>query len=265
LLAKLKTIYRYIYTNMLEEIGKSVLLAFVGFVAGFININAGGGSLLTLPFLIFLGLPPTVANGTNRIAIFIQNIIATAKFHQFKVIPQGIIFVAGIPAIIGSVLGAQIAVEINEDIFKKILALIMVLVIGWMFFVPRKEHVEKTLTFTNRKKIYLAVSFFAIGIYGGFIQGGIGFVLITVLTISGYNLVQTNALKVLIVLIFTPFALAVFVLHGQVDILKGLILAAGNGAGGLLATNLMVKKGEKYIRWIVMIAIVGFAVKLFMS
>lgn len=247
----------------MEEITKLIMLALLGAVAGFININAGGGSLLTLPFLIFLGLPANVANGTNRIAILIQNIIATIKFQQFKVIPRGIILICALPAIAGALIGARVAVEIDELLFKRILAVIMVVVMGWMFFGRSKEPQSKVANPSLRKKIVLVLTFFGIGLYGGFIQGGIGFLLITVLTLTGYNLVQTNALKVLIVLLFTPFALAVFIMNGQVDYVKGFVLALGNGTGGWIATHLMVKRGERFIRWIVLLAILIFAVKLF--
>jgi len=247
---------------MIEEGAKLIVLALVGVIAGFLNVNAGGGSLLTLPFLIFLGLPAVVANGTNRVAILMQNIVATAKFHQFKVIPRGIILVTSIPAVVGAVIGAQLAVEIDELLFKRILAIIMVCVIGWMFFGPKKQRSE-VRQLTSNNKIVLAFCFLGIGAYGGFIQGGIGFLLMTVLLLTGYNLVQTNALKVLIVLIFTPFALGVFIMNGHVDVVKGLVLALGNGTGGWIASHLMVKRGEKYIRWIVMLTVLAFAVKLF--
>ena len=249
----------------LSDILNFVVLVLLGGAAGFLNVTAGGGSLLTLPFLIFLGLPPMVANGTNRIAILIQNIFATAKFHQFEVIPKGVTIIMALPAIAGSVLGAQLAVDIDELLFKRLLAIIMVLVLGLVFFNPKVEELNSTPRITGRKKLILAVAFFAIGFYGGFIQGGIGFIFIAVLTAAGYDLVRTNALKVLIILIFTPFALMVFILNNQVDFLRGSILAVGSALGALLATHVVVERGHKVIRWIVMIAAVGFAVKLFVG
>jgi len=223
----------------LEEIIKLVFLSLIGVVAGFMNVSAGGGSLLALPFLIFLGLPPAVANGTNRIAILIQNISATTRFHQLKVIPKETILLAAPPAILGSILGAQLAVNIDEMLFKKMLAVVMLLVMGFMFFGPKQKPVEEMIL-TTKKKLFIPPVFFLIGIYGGFIQGGIGFLLITVLTLVGYDLVRTNALKVLIVLLFTPFALAIFILNNQVDYLYGFILAAGNATGAWLASSVVV-------------------------
>lgn len=247
---------------MPEELLKLLLLALLGIVAGFLNITAGGGSLLTLPFLIFLGLPATVANGSNRIAILIQNLFAAARFHRFKVIPKGVIWVACLPAVAGSLLGAQLALEIDEMLFKRLLAVIMVAVMALNFFGPGRREPLADPEFSARKKTVLAIAFFAIGIYGGFIQGGIGFLIIAALTLVGYDLVKTNALKVLVVLVFTPFALGIFIYNGEVDYLLGSVLAVGNGIGGWLATRVVVEKGHRFVRWIVMAAVIGFAVKL---
>lgn len=248
----------------MQEPTKLIILALLGIAAGFLNVTAGGGSLLTLPFLIFLGLPAPIANGTNRIAILVQNIFATTRFHQFKVIPGGVTLTTGIPAVIGSILGAQLAVDIDELLFKRILAVIMVIVIGLMFLKPG-HNLQASPIINKNKKIILAISFFGIGIYGGFIQGGIGFLIITVLSLIGYDLVRTNALKVLVVLFFTPFALLVFILHDEVNFLLGVVLAAGNAVGAWLASRVVVERGHNFIRWIVVIAVIGFAVKLFLG
>ncbi|RMF56534.1 MAG: sulfite exporter TauE/SafE family protein, partial [Calditrichaeota bacterium] len=205
---------------MAVDVSKLLLLMLLGVFAGFLNIMAGGGSLLTLPFLIFLGLPPGTANGTNRIAILVQNILATFRFHRFDVIPKGVRLLTAVPAILGSLLGAWIAVEIDALLFKRILALIMVPVVSLMFF-KKPEPREISGRPGTAQVVGLALAFLGVGIYGGFIQGGIGFLIMAVLTFAGYDLVKTNALKVLVILLFTPFALAIFVARGQVDYLLG--------------------------------------------
>lgn len=247
----------------MSELLNFLLLIFLGALAGFLNVTAGGGSLLTLPFLIFLGLPAGVANGTNRIAILVQNIFATARFHQFKVIPKGVTLITAVPAIAGAIVGAQIAVDIDEALFKRLLAVIMILVMGLMFFRKTEKPPSTPAALNPKQSALLAASFFAVGVYGGFIQGGIGFLIITVLSLAGYDLVKTNALKVLVVLIFTPFALGIFIVNGQVDFLKGLTLAVGNASGAWVASRVVVEQGHNFIRWIVMIAVLAFAVKLF--
>ncbi|RME71099.1 MAG: sulfite exporter TauE/SafE family protein, partial [Chloroflexi bacterium] len=73
-----------------------------GFVAGFINTLAGSGSLVTLPLLIFAGLPANVANGTNRVAILLQNVVGVSSFRQQKVLDWRGGLKLALPAIIGS-------------------------------------------------------------------------------------------------------------------------------------------------------------------
>lgn len=241
------------------------ILLLLGVAAGFLNITAGGGSLLTLPFLIFMGLPATVANGTNRIAILAQNMLATARFHRFQVIPRASVWVAVVPAVLGALVGAQIAVQIDEVLFKRILAAVLIGALGLMLFGPGRHAPEVPPQLTWRKKILMGLAFAGLGVYGGFIQAGIGLLIILVLTAIGYDLVRTNALKVLVVLIFTPLALVVFMVNGQVDYLKGLVLASGNALGAWLGAHVVVQKGHWFLRWIVMAAVVGFALKLLLE
>jgi hypothetical protein len=249
----------------MTEIANYLLLAVAGAVSAFLNVTAGGGSLLTLPLLIFLGLPAATANGTNRIAILIQNIFATARFHQFNVIPKGVTLITALPAILGAIVGAQLAVEIDELLFKRILALTMILVLGPLFFGLGPKPALAPAPPSRGKKFFLALAFFGVGIYGGFIQGAVGFLIIFALTLAGYDLVRTNALKVLVVLIFTPFALFIFIVNGQVDYLKGVALAAGSAIGAWLATRVVVEKGHNFLRWLVMLTMAAFAVKLFLG
>lgn len=249
----------------MPELIKLILLALLGILAGFLNITAGGGTLLTLPFLIFLGLPAAVANGTNRIAILVQNIFATARFHRFKVIPKGTTLIAILPALAGSIIGANLAVDINDLLFKRILAVMMILVLGIMFYGPEHKVPKVSPSLNITKRLFMALSFFGIGIYGGFIQAGIGFLIIMALTAAGYDLVRTNALKVLVVLVFTPVVLLIFISKGQVDFVKGFVLASGNALGAWIGTRVVVEKGHRFIRWIVMAAVVGFALKLLLG
>ena len=118
----------------MEEWYHYLLLIAVGFAVGFINTVAGGGSLLSLPVLIFLGLPPSVANGTNRVAISIQNAMAVAGFKSKGVSTYPFNLYLGLSAIVGAILGAQLAVDIEGETFNKILAIIMIAVVCIIIF-----------------------------------------------------------------------------------------------------------------------------------
>ncbi len=242
-----------------------ILLLFgVGLAAGILNVLAGGGSLLTLPVLLFLGLPAAVANGTNRIAILAQNIVATDSFRRSGHLPLKIVLICAPPAVIGSVLGAEMAVGIGEALFRRILAGVIVLVCVVMIIDPVRRLNFDARTLTRTRTAALAGTFLLIGLYGGFIQAGVGFLIIAGLLIHGLDLVRINAVKVCVVGLFTITALVVFVAHGQVDWRLGIALAAGNSLGGWLGSRLAVAKGHAWIRKLVLVVAVLFAVKLFM-
>jgi uncharacterized membrane protein YfcA len=234
----------------------------VGIFVGFINILAGGGSLLALPVLIFLGLPATVANGTNRIAILIQNLAAIVGFHQHKVFPWRISLLAAIPAISGSLLGANLAVNISEALFKQILAATMIAVLILTIFDPIKKIRTTPQSLAGLRLAIFILGFFGAGVFGGFIQAGVGFLIISVMLVTGFDLVATNAVKVLVTFIFTIAALMVFIAHGQVDYLLGTSLGLGSAVGGLLGTRVAVKKGHRWIRAFVIVMVVLFSIKL---
>ena len=108
----------------------------------------------------------------------------------------------------------------------------------------------------------LIVSFFGVGVYGGFVQAGVGFLIITGLLVHGLDLVRINAVKVLVIFAFTLVALGVFVVHGQVDYVLGLALAVGNSTGGWFASHLAVKKGHEWIKRFVIATVLIFALRL---
>jgi uncharacterized membrane protein YfcA len=238
-------------------------LIFIGFVAGSVNTIAGGGSLLTLPLLIFLGLPPNIANGTNRIAILFQNIFTTAGFKSKGVITFPFSIYVGISALIGSIIGAQIAVDIKGDTFNKILAVIMVLVVGYMVFRSKIKQLNE-IERTSGKHLWLSIFiFFFVGIYGGFIQAGVGFIILLVLSsVNNLSLVKSNAVKVTVVLIYTITAVAIFAYNDKIDWKIGLVLAVGNAAGGWFASRWSVKKGDSMVRKFLIVAVVFMAIKL---
>jgi uncharacterized membrane protein YfcA len=239
-------------------------LIIAGLFVGFINTLAGGGSIISLPVLMMLGLPAPVANGTNRIAIAIQNLVAVSSFKQQKVLDAKKGIWLAIPAVVGSVIGAVIAADINEEIFEKAIAVIMLLMLVFILYKPqnwireRTDLVEKKVTFMQ------VVIFFFIGVYGGFIQMGVGYFLLAGLVLgAGYELVKANAIKVLIVLLYSPFAIFVFFMNDQINWSYGLIMTVGNVAGALIASRMAVKKGAKFVRWVIVVVILVTALHLF--
>jgi uncharacterized membrane protein YfcA len=244
------------------EILTLLLLFAVGLVAGCLNTLAGGGSLLSLPVLIFLGLPPNVANATNRVAIVLQNIFAVSGFKSKGVSAYPFNIWVGISAFLGSILGAFLAVDINETIFNRILAVVIVGVVVYMAWNPFKN-IKKEEDTSKKATLISVVVFFFVGIYGGFIQAGVGYLMITALTlINGFSMVKTNSIKVFVALAYTSVALGIFIYYGIVNWEFGIPLALGNALGGWLSSRWSVNKGDNWIRYIVMVTASAFAIKL---
>ena len=241
----------------------SLLLFLTGLVAGTLNVIAGGGSLLSLPVMIFLGLPPTVANGTNRVAILVQNVGASWSFHRRGMISKEWLLLAIPPTLLGAVLGTIAALHVTELAFQRILAVILVAGAAWTVWNPIDLSEDGIAVVpTGMRRMAFIAGFFLIGVYGGFIQAGIGFLLLAATSAAGFNLIRGNALKVTLVLTFTPLTLVLFAWNGKVEWAMGAALAAGNLLGGLAGVHLQILKGHNWVRGVVTITIVLFAIRL---
>jgi hypothetical protein len=236
-----------------------IVLLLTGIIAGFINVTAGGGSTLTLPVLIFLGLDSTTANGTNRIGILLQNVSSVYSFKKESYYELKTSLLLSIFTLPGAIAGAIAAIEVDDELFQKILGIIMIGIILSMF-VPEKKTVKN-----NQSKINFltAVSMMAIGFYGGFIQVGVGFLIMASLKyLLKLDLIRINMHKVFIVLVFTMPALIIFILSDNVNWILGLSLAAGNALGGWWGAKMSVKKGEGFIKAVLAAVIFIMALKL---
>ncbi|SDZ83803.1 hypothetical protein SAMN05421743_101373 [Thalassobacillus cyri] len=243
-----------------------IAILLVGVGAGFINVIAGGGSLLTMPMLIFFGLSSAVANGTNRIALMAQNIVAIASFRKHGYFDWKFSTMLAIPALIGSIVGANFAISLSDEIFNRILSMVMLLVLAIIIWKPHKKLSNGPTEDTLSRKIGLIVIFFFVGVYGGFIQAGVGFIIIASLTVvSGLSLVKINSIKVFVVAIYTLSALIVFIINDQIDWGYGITLAIGTSIGAFLGSKFAVQRGEKWVQRILIVSVIIMAGKLFYS
>lgn len=244
----------------MSDIISVLILFFVGAIAAFINVNAGGGSSLTLPALIFLGLDASVANGTNRVAIIFQNVSAVYSFKKEKYYELKNSLILSSLSLPGAIAGAIFAVKISNDAFEKVLGVIMILLIITMI-IPQKR--EKNISDDFKVNWKLFLSMIAIGFYGGFLQVGVGFLIMALLhNVLKLDLIRVNMHKVFIVFVFTIPALLVFILTNNVNWFYGLSLSAGNAFGGWWGAKLSVKKGEKLIKAVLIVSIFIMALKL---
>jgi uncharacterized membrane protein YfcA len=242
----------------LLEVG---LLFVVGSITGFINVMAGGGSTITLPVLIFLGLDSSVANGTNRIGLLSQNIFGILSFNKENVSQLKLSIKLSLFTLPGAVIGAFYAAQIDDDLFQKILGVVMIGIVITMFIPNAKGYLDEKISTKMPWAIYPIM--FGLGFYGGFIQVGIGFLLMLSLhRVLKLSLVYVNLHKVFIVMIYTVPALLVFIFTGNVNWFYGFSLAAGTALGAWWSAKIAVRRGEKVIKLVLVIAIIVMSVKL---
>lgn len=231
----------------------------VGAVSGTLNVLAGGGSFLTLPLLIFLGLPPSIANATNRVGVLAQNVAAVWGFHRHDVVEWRWTLAATGPALAGALAGTWAALHVSDVAFTRILAGLMVAVTLWTL-ADRGRAVPAGAR--PVRAWWVGAGFLVVGLYGGFVQAGVGFLVLALTTAAGLDLVRGNAVKVLNVLLLTVLSLAIFAWSGRVDWPVGLVLGAGNAAGAHLGVRIAVARGHEWLRRVVTVTIIAFAVKL---
>jgi hypothetical protein len=236
--------------------GDIAILVAGGVAAGVVNTLAGGGSLISVPLLVLIGLPATVANGTNRIGVFVQNLVAAWSFRA-----RGVSGLAGaskvvVPVCIGSLIGAYTVAKLDDATFQRIFGLVMLIDLIPMLrkSKPGGEHA------TRPWPRWLLFGVFAlIGIYGGAIQAGVGLLMVGALNHSGYDLVRANSIKVTTNVAITAFAIPIFVLAGQVSWPHAGVLTIGFAFGGALGAKIAVTGGERVIRPVMIAAILLLA------
>lgn len=220
----------------------------LGLVAGFLNTVGGGGSLLTLPLLTFMGMDLAVANATNRIGIFLQCAASTWTFRSQGVFSLRKVLPLGIAACAGSALGAFLAIQIDKRALNLAIGVLISVMAVLLVAKPRMWEERKVVTWP---KWAVWMLFAAIGVYGGFIQAGVGFFLSWGLAgAAGYDLVSGNGAKSFIVFLYTAVSLVLFFAGGLVNVPVGLILSVGGMAGAVLGARFAVAKGNTWIRWI---------------
>ncbi len=236
-----------------------LLLLAGGLGAGVVNTMAGGGSLLTVPLLVLAGVPGNVANGSNRVGILASTTTAAVGFRRLGHSGLSRALPVLAPVAIGAVIGAVLVEQLTDEAFERAFGFLMVPLLLVSLRPPRVSASSSGPTWSGP---VATVVFLGIGIYGGAFQAGIGLLLVLALSRSGVDLVLANSIKVVVVLAVTVMALPVFVIGGSVDWGPALVLAAGYAVGGFMGARVTVVGGEKVVRPVLVVAVVGFAGRL---
>ena len=236
----------------------AAILMVSGILVGIINTLAGGGSIISITMFTALGLPIGIANGTNRIAVLLQNLAATITFLRKRMLNLRKGAILSVPVIAGNIAGSLVATQINETLFKICFGTVLLIILAYIIF-DNRIRIREGHNAEVRPLHYLWFLF--IGFYGGYIYVGIGYLILAITLWSmRMDIVTANVIKGFVILIATPFSLAVFMINGQVEYLFGAVHGIGNMAGSFIASHYMVNWGHGFIKvFTVIMVLICFA------
>ena len=244
-----------------------IVLVIAGVLGGFVNTIAGGGSMITVPALMLLGMPADHANGTNRVGILQQSLTGVRGFNRSDKLQKDAILPMLLPTVSGAALGSLSTTWFHPDVLKLVLLGTMITIALVMLILPDVvAPPEGTRTYSLRERPSGFLMLFGAGLYGGFVQAGVGFILIAALAAGlRYDLVRTNALKVVCTALFSIVSLVVFALTGQVEWVSGIVLAIGMTFGALFGVKFALNVDQRVIKWLlfIMVCLTSCSVLLF--
>ncbi len=241
-----------------------VLLLLTGCAVSIVNSISGGGSVLVLPLLLWLGLPAAVANGTNRLGVWMGSLGSTAGFWRRGMVYPGLSLRIGIPGFLGAAAGSYLGVVLPDRAFKPVLAAVILFVVI-QTVKPRRQgaRIATEEALTLRSGFWPFLFYAGIGLYSGFIQAGVGLIMLYVFSRMGnLNLLQSNSLKVLNVFILTTLSLVIYGAFGKIRWDLAAALAAGTGVGGFMGSQLQIRRGENFVRIFLLVTGILLAIKL---
>lgn len=243
------------------EYAIEIILILSGVLVGIINTLAGGGAIITMTLFTVLGLPIGVANGTNRIAVILQNFTSSVAFIRKRMLDIKSGVKLALPAVVGNIIGSLVATRISDTIFTICMAVVLTVVLVYMIFDNSHRHPNIHGGRPLDTKFYHYIWFLLLGFYGGYIYIGLGYVILAVTIWSmKLDIITANVIKGFIIFLATPFSLIIFMINGQVDYTYGLWHGLGNIIGAMLASHFAMTWGVKFVRWFTMaILVVCFA------
>ena len=268
----------YIQTADPLSAGMISLLIGVGIFVGFVNTLAGMATALSYALFMAMGMPINVANGTTRVGVLAQFAVSSVMFKKSGYLDTKLATKVGIPVAIGSLAGAQAAAVLNPSVMEIAMGVMLpIMAIMLLYSQHRRSKADASSTANSttrstasstaaisstaaaKSQAFSAAKFIAfifIGAYGGFTHAGVGILIIFgSFYLLGLDILRANGIKQFAVVIYTPIALTIFILHGQVNWPVALIYSIGNVTGAILASRYAVKWGAKAVNYIIAIAV----------
>lgn len=241
----------------MSETAVILMLVLSGVIVGVINTLAGGGAIISMTLFMALGLPIGVANGTNRIAVVLQNFTSSLAFLRKRMLDIKSGVKLSVPAVLGNIAGSFAATYISDTIFTICMTVVMSLVLLYMITDQDHKHIHIHGGRPLNVRWWHYFVFLLMGFYGGYIYIGLGYLLLAVTIWSmKLDIITANVVKCFIIFVATPFSLVIFMLNGQVDYIYGLWHGLGNVIGALLASHFALVLGAKFVRYFTLAVLV---------
>lgn len=243
------SIQTFLSTTPFTDYRIVIILIAVGAIVGFINTVAGMATAMTYGLFMMMGMPINVANGTTRVGVLLQFITSSVIFKKKGYLDVKTGWKVGIPVGIGAIFGALLAAILSVHIIEVIMAVVLPVMSVLLFVDTKKDKFKRGAVKSPVFKWWNFIAFTVIGVYGGFTHSGVGLlIMFGCFFMLGLDLIHSNALKQFAVSIYTPLALIVFIIYGQVNWGVAMIYAIGNIIGGVTGSYASIKGGEKFIK-----------------
>ena len=240
-----------------------LVIFIVGLFAGFINVIVGSGSSVTIPILIFLGLPPHTAIGTNRFAMLFNNLTGAIGYHRKGKLQIRVAILFSIFAAVGAIIGALFVLKTKPTLLKQIIAFILITEAVIIVFSRKKLGLKQILSFTKKHYVVGCGFGFLVGLYGGFIGMAMTSIIIFLLVLMfGFSFIRSAAIAKVITFVISLFATIIFLANLKVDILIGVVLTISYIVGAFLGVHSAIKMGNPKIKILFVLIVVASAVKL---
>lgn len=231
-----------------------ILLFCAGVLGGVLNSVAGGGSFITFPSLLFVGVPPIIANATNTFASCAGYLSGAYGFRKDIAKHPEVIVYTVIWSLIGGVIGAYLLLNITESLFLEAIPWLLLFATLLFIFGPRVSDLatkmaQRASISSRWGSLILALSLVFVSAYGGFFNAGLGVIVLSYLVLAGYkDINQMNGLKLLVSSSVSLVAITIFVLEGAIDWNRGVVVMAGALLGGYVAANVSRNIKQQHVR-----------------
>lgn len=236
----------------------------LGVIIGTLNALCGGGALITIPALMFLGMPPHVAVATNKFAVIGNWSMALRSFDKADKIDKAILPMLCAVSVLGCLIGTALLLTLPATAIKLVIGFIMLAMIPLLVFKQDLGLVEFTI---SRRRRFLGYGLaFLLAIYGGFVGAGYSLFNIFILcSVMGMSVIRAHATGILPWLCSLVLSVLIFVFEGSIDYSAGLLLMAGATLGGYIGARMSLRGGDQWVKRLFILIVMITAAKLLYS